>query len=383
MLKVRPSVSTGTIIKQFYSAMASEDPKAIVPVENLRKFCESVIVKAGAKPSHAQALAELIVAADHRGHFSHGLNRLDYYVDDIAKGNSELDKEPEIEKQGPSTALVNGNNCIGPVVGKMCIDLAIEKAKSSGIGWVSAHRSNHFGIAGWYSIRAMEQDLIGMAFCNSSPNMIHPRGKQRLLGTNPISVAAKGDNSDTFVLDMATTAVAQGKVELKKRLGNEAPQGWGVDRDGKPCTSTDEILYKGGLCPLGGAEETSGYKGFGLGMMVEMFCGILSGSKFGTQVRTWTDAGFSSEADLGQCFVAIDPSHFAPGFSGRLSELINQVKTSEPSEGHTDLLTPGDPEASHIRLCADLGGIPYHKKQVDFADWVADKYGVEKLVRAS
>ena len=226
----------------------------------------------------------------------------------------------------------------------------------------------------------MEQGLIGMAYCNSSPNMVHPRGKQRLLGTNPISVAAAGDNSDKFVLDMATTAVAQGKVELKKRLDLDAPQGWGVDREGKLATDTKEILYHGGLCPLGGAEETSGYKGFGLGMMVELFCGILSGSKFGTKVRTWTDAGFSSAADLGQCFVAIDPSFFAPGFSSRLSELIGQVKTSEPSEGHTELLVPGDPETAHIELCRKLGGIHYHRKQVDFADFVADKYGVGKLV---
>jgi len=361
--------------------MAEAEPaQVIVPVAELRGFCERVIVKAGAEPFHAAQLAELIVAADHRGHYSHGLNRLDYYVDDIAKGNNEVNKEPEVIKQGPSTALVNGNNCLGPVVGTMCIDLAIEKAKASGIGWVSAQRSNHFGIAGWYSIRAMEQGMIGMAFCNSSPNMVHPRGKQRLLGTNPISVAAKGEKSDAFVLDMATTAVAQGKVELKQRLGQQVPVGWGVDGDGKPSRNTDEILYKGGLCPLGGAEETSGYKGFGLGMMVELFCGVLSGSKFGTQVRTWTDAGFSSEANLGQCFVAIDPSAFAPGFPGRLSELIQQVKTSRPSENHTDLLVAGEPESSHIEECSRLGGIPYHRKQIDFADFVAKKYGVDRLV---
>ncbi|XP_035829865.1 uncharacterized oxidoreductase YjmC [Aplysia californica] len=362
------------------SSDADTDTTVIVPVENLRAFTERVIVKAGAKPAHAEALAELIVAADHRGHFSHGLNRLDYYVDDIARGVNAVDKEPEITKQGPSTALVNGNNCIGPVVGKMCIDLAIEKAKSSGVGWVCASGSNHFGIAGWYSIRAMQQGLIGMAFCNTSPNMVHPRGKERVLGTNPISVAAKGEQGDEFVLDMATTAVAQGKVEIKDRLGQQIPVGWGMDANGKLSTDTKEILYSGGLCPLGGAEETSGYKGFGLGMMVELFCGILSGSNFGTGVRKWTNTGFESEANLGQCFVAIDPSAFAPGFEGRLSELVKMVKTSEPAEGQTDLLVAGDPERAHIELCERLGGIPYHRKQIDFADFVADKYSVDRLV---
>ena len=129
--------------------MAQPDTaKVVVPVENLRKFAVDVIVKAGAKQSHAEALAELIVAADHRGHFSHGLNRLDYYVDDIFKGINALDKEPEIVKQSESTALVNGNNCLGPVVGKMCIDLAVEKAKATGIGWVCANGSNHFALRG-------------------------------------------------------------------------------------------------------------------------------------------------------------------------------------------------------------------------------------------
>ncbi|XP_012946979.1 ureidoglycolate dehydrogenase (NAD(+)) [Aplysia californica] len=364
------------------SSDADTDKKVIVPVENLRAFTERVIVKAGAKPAHAEALAELIVAADHRGHFSHGLNRLDYYADGIARGLNASDKEPEITKQGPSTALVNGNNCLGPVVGKMCIDLAIEKAKSTGVGWVCATGSNHFGISGWYSIRAMEQDMIGMAFCNSSPTMVHPRGKKRLLGTNPICVAAKGEGDDEFVLDMATTTVALGKVEVKHKLGEQIPMGWGVDADGKPSTDTGCILQSGGLHPLGGKEETSGYKGFGLGMMVELFCGVLSGSKFGTQLGKWTDAGFDSMANLGQCFVAIDPTAFAPGFQGRLSELIRQIKTSEPGEGHSELLVSGDPERAHIQLCQGLGGIPYHRSQIEFADGLADKYAVSRLMTA-
>ncbi|RUS68584.1 hypothetical protein EGW08_023655 [Elysia chlorotica] len=133
-------------------------------------------------------------------------------MEDLINGFNAVDKEPEILKQTPATALVDGNNCLGPVVGKYCIDLAIEKAKSMGIGWVCAKGSNHFGIAGWYSMRAMEEGLIGMAFCNTSPFMIPTRGKTKTLGTNPISVAAKGNNGEEFVLDMATTAVAQGKV---------------------------------------------------------------------------------------------------------------------------------------------------------------------------
>ncbi|CAG5115409.1 unnamed protein product [Candidula unifasciata] len=358
--------------------MSTED-QVIVPVEKLRDFVFRCMQKAGAKADQAEVMAELLVAADHRGHYSHGLNRIDYYLTEISNGWNSVDKEPEILKETVATALVNGNNCLGPVVGKFCIDLAIQKAKSAGIGWVSAKGSNHFGIAGWYSIRAMNEGLIGMAFCNTSPNMIPTRSKVNVLGTNPISVAAKGNSNEEFVLDMATTAVAQGKVQIKHLLGKDIPNGWGVDRHGKPCTKTEEVLYHGGLCPLGGTEETSGYKGYGLGFMVELFCGILSGSAFGSNVRMW--AGHSVQANLGQCFVAVDPKAFAPGFEDRLSELIHQCKDSEPAEGEQEVLVPGDPENKHIQLCSELGGIPYHSKQLAFADEMAQKYGVEPLER--
>lgn len=355
------------------------EQRDIVPLEALRKFTMQLTVKAGAKKEHAQALADLLIAADHRGHFSHGMNRLEYYLEDLINGYNAVDKEPEILKQTPATALVDGNNCLGPVVGKFCIDLAIEKAKSIGIGWICAKGSNHFGIAGWYSMRAMEQGLIGMAFCNTSPFMVPTRGKTQTLGTNPISVAAKGNNGEEFVLDMATTAVAQGKIEINKRLGKSTPLGLGVDRNGKATTDTEEILYHGGLNPVGGFEETSGYKGFGLGFMVEIFCGILSGSRFGQNIRNW--ANHDAEADLGQCFVAINPEMFADGFESRLSELIHHCKDQTPANGESEILVAGDPERNHMELCSKLGGIPYFKKQMDFADHLSEKYGVERLLR--
>uniref|UniRef100_A0A2C9KQK3 Malate dehydrogenase n=1 Tax=Biomphalaria glabrata TaxID=6526 RepID=A0A2C9KQK3_BIOGL len=359
--------------------MEATDKELIIHPDNLRAFILKCLQSVGTLKQQAEDLTELLVSADQRGHYSHGVNRLDFYLSDITNGLTCVDKEPEVIKETVSTALVEGNNCLGPVVGKYCIDIAIQKAKTTGIGWVSARGSNHFGIAGWYSIRAMQQGLIGMAFCNTSPNMIPTRAKKMTLGTNPISVAAKGNNNEDFVLDMATTAVAQGKVEIKRCLGQSVPVGWGLDRNGKPTTDTEEVLYHGGLNPLGGLEETSGYKGYGLAFMVELFCGILSGSTFGTNVRHW--AGHSSPADLGQCFVAIDPKAFAPGFETRLSTLIHQCKDQEPAEGNTEILVPGEPEKIHIKLCETLGGIPYHPNQIDYVDSIAEKYGIEKLVR--
>ncbi|BFY99219.1 hypothetical protein BsWGS_02259 [Bradybaena similaris] len=340
--------------------MASSE--TVIPREEMHAFVVRCMEKVGTRPDHAQVLADLLVAADYRGHFSHGLNRLDMYVRDIQSKICVSDKEPEIAKETVATALVNGNNVLGPVIGKFCIDLAIKKAKEAGIGWVSAHGSNHFGIAGWYSIRAMEQGLIGLAFTNTSPLMVPTRGKTPILGTNPLSCAAAANNGDSFVLDMATTAVALGKLELNERKGLEIPLGWGCDASGKATKNPSEAA---GLMPLGGTEECSGYKGYGLAMMVEVFCGILAGANFGSNVRRWKTT--DREANLGQCYIAIDPSAFAAGFSDRLTELINTLRGSEPAEGETEVLVPGDPERNHMARCDKLGGIPYHANQVKYA----------------
>jgi len=333
-----------------------------IALKEMHAFMVRCMQKAGAKVDHSTSLADLLLAADYRGHYSHGLNRLDMYVRDIQTGITVSDKEPEIVKETAATAFVDGNNVLGPVVGKYCIDLAIKKAKEAGIGWVTAKGSNHFGIAGWYAIRAMEQGMIGMAFTNTSPLMVPTRAKQPALGTNPIACAAPANNGDSFVLDMATTAVALGKIELNERKGIEIPIGWGCDSEGK---STPDPSNAKGLMPLGGEENTSGYKGTGLAQMVEIFCGVLAGADFGPNIRRWKTT--EREANLGQCFVAIDPSAFAPGFTDRLSSLNDHIRNMDSSDPDKDVMVAGDPERKHMAECDQLGGIPYHANQIKFA----------------
>ncbi|XP_070210571.1 uncharacterized oxidoreductase YjmC-like isoform X2 [Littorina saxatilis] len=320
----------------------------IIARDELHAFCVRCLEKVGAAPSHACALADLLVAADYRGHFSHGLNRLEFYIEDLLLSMvASVGTEPQVVKETAATALVDGHNLLGPVVGKFSMDLAIQKAKESGIGWVSVRGSNHFGIAGWYSMRALDQGLMGMAFTNTSPKLVPTRAQRQTLGTNPISVAAPANNGDSMVLDMATTVVALGKVEVKKTLREDIPLGWGVDSDGKPTTDPDKVLVDGGLMPLGGLEETSGYKGYGLGMMVEIFCGILSGSAYGHRIRNWSL--HDGCADL--------------------------------AEGETEVLVPGDTERQHMATCERQGGIAYKPKQVEWADNLAKKHGVKPPVR--
>ncbi|KAI4901725.1 hypothetical protein NFI96_010951 [Prochilodus magdalenae] len=344
--------------------------RCLLVQSEVQTFIEHCMLAVGTRASHARSLAEVLVEGDMRGHYSHGLNRLDLYVKEIRAGICAREGEPLVEKESLATALVNGRNLLGPVVGNYCMNLALKKAREAGIGWVVAHGksntasySNHYGIAAYYSMQALKENMIGMSYTNTSPLVVPTRAKECTVGTNPISVAAPAKNGDSFVLDMATSAVALGKVELHERNGISIPEGWGCDVDGRFSTDPKAVLCGGGLVPLGGSENTGGHKGYGLGLMVEVFCGMLSGSKYSKNIRTWrmTDR----RADLGQCFVAINPENFAPGFNDRMADLLSMHRDLTPAESGMPVLAPGDPEKQHIQNCRELGGIPYHLKVVN------------------
>nr|XP_006822613.1 PREDICTED: uncharacterized protein LOC100377141 [Saccoglossus kowalevskii] len=308
--------------------MANHDESyRYVDLNEARSFIERCMQSVGTKPSHAAALAEVLVKADYRGHYSHGINRLDVYLDDIKKKTTVSDTEPSIVKENVATGYVDGCNLLGPVVGKFCMELAIKKAKEAGIGWVVAN--------------------------------------------------APAKDGDSFVLDMATSAVALGKVEIADRAETSIPQGWGVDSTGQITTDSKSVLQGGGLLPLGGSEETSGYKGYGLAMMVEMFCGILGNGDFGPNIRRWKDA--DRVANLGQCFVAIDPESFAPGFTDRMQSLIDICRGQQPAEGESEVLIAGDPERIHMKKVDRDGGLRYHINLINALDKIAVELGVTKL----
>lgn len=333
------------------------------------------MITAGAKPDHAQSLAAALILADYRGHFSHGLNRLDMYVRDVQAGTVGSLDEPSILKESGATAYVDGNNLLGPVVGNFCMKLAMDKAESIGIGMVVAKRSNHYGIAGYYSMQATEKNLIGMSFTNTSPLCYPTRAKTRTFGTNPITIAAPGKNGDSFVLDMATTTVAFGKVELSSRKNEPIPKTWGADKEGNATTDPDEVLHGGALLPLGGEEEMGGYKGYGLMFMVEIICGVLADSKYGPNIRTWQES--SSEASLGQCFIAINPKNFGDGFNERLQDLMDHCRNIPPVNKGKNVLVAGDPERIVMKQADKSKGIAYHANQVLFAENLAKKLKIE------
>lgn len=256
------------------------------------------------------------------------------------------------------------------------MDLAIEKAKKFGIGMVAARGSNHYGICGYYTLMAMERGLIGFTCTNTSPLMVPTRSTKAGLGTNPLSMGMAASDGDEFVLDMATTAVALGKIELAIRKGVDIPEGWALGSDGEVTRDAEKAFEASLLMPLGGAEHNSGYKGYGLGLMVEILCGILTGSQFGPNIRAWQTDG--KIADLGQCFMAINPEAFACGSKDRLTILLKQLR-SLPISGEKPVLIAGDPERQHMNKCDMEGGITYHPNQLKASEKFAKHMGVQPM----
>ena len=313
----------------------------------------------GMLPKHAEKLANLLVLADRRGHHSHGLNRLPMYRKEVKEGIINLsDATPTFIKQTPAIAYLDGQNLCGAVSAEFAMKLCIEKAQTVGIGFVCMKNTNHFGIAGKYGLMAVESGLIGMAMTQTSPLVVPTRSCERVLGTNPIAFFA-GD----YQLDMATSTVAWGKIEMKRRLDQDLPSGWAVNSSGK---NENESKKAAGLTALGGAEMTGGYKGYGLSAMVEILCGVLSGGIYGKQIRRWQEQedGDWKESRLSQCFVCINPEFFSENFEEDLQEFAAMLRGCEKS-GDEDVIIPGDRANGKFKETEDSDVITISKGVID------------------
>ena len=213
--------------------------------DEVRRFMKDAMMKVGTEAHRAEQIAENLFQADYRGHFSHGLNRLAMYIQDIEKGFTNPNADPETLKKAGSTAWVEGNNGLGVIAGTYAMELAIQMAKETGIGWVAVKGSNHFGICQYYTDMALEKGLIGIASTNTSPLVSPCRAKTPIYGTNPLAFAAPGLNGDFFNLDMSTSAVAVGKIEIQMRKKEAMPNMWALGKDGLPTTDPSEAYHNG------------------------------------------------------------------------------------------------------------------------------------------
>lgn len=348
----------------------------VVPKEDVVRFITECLTKSGTTLEDGRTVAHHLMTADYSGHFSHGLNRMQMYVEDIKSKMTDPVAKTKIITDFQAVALVDGNNGLGQVIGKFCMELAMEKAKKFGIGMVAARGSNHYGICGYYTSMAIEQCLIGFTCTNTSPLMAPTRSKSAGLGTNPLSLGMGATGGDRFVLDMATTAVALGKIELAIRKNEPIPTGWALGTDGKSTTDSEDAYKASLLMPLGGEERNSGYKGYGLGLMVEVLCGILSGSEFGPNIRQWKNK--EKIANLGQCFMAINPAAFGSGSEERLAKLLHQLRNL-PTAGDEPVLIAGDKERQAMALVDKQGGITYHPNQLKASKEFAESMGVQPM----
>ena len=318
----------------------------------LKNFMKDTFVAIGVPENDAEICADVLIAADLRGIDSHGIGRLKpIYIDRIKSGQINPITKIDIVKESPTTAVVDGNNGMGHVIAKKSMQIAIEKAKKYGMGMVAVRNSNHFGIAGYYSLMAVEEGMIGITGTNARPSIAPTFGVENMLGTNPLTFGIPTDEAFPFLLDCATSIIQRGKVEVYSRLKKELPLGWVIGEDGNFKTDPDEVLEdmvkgKAALLPLGGAgEDFSGYKGYGYATVVEILSASLQNGAF-----LWGLSGFENGKKVpyrvGHFFIAINIEDFVEleEFKKKTGEILRSLRKSKKAPGCDRIYTAGEKE---------------------------------------
>jgi L-2-hydroxycarboxylate dehydrogenase (NAD+) len=308
--------------------------------EKLVCFVQSAFAKLGVPDADARIAAEALVAADLRGVDTHGVIRFSpqaWYVKWLAEGSMTARPNIRIIAESASTALIDGDRGMGMVVGRRAMQLAIQKAKESGIGMVGVRNSRHYGMSAYYAMQALAHDMIGVAMTNASRQVVPTFGREARFGTNPICFAVPADQERPFVLDMATTTAAAGKLELAARLGKSIPAGWALDESAHS-TNDPRVAQKARrLLPLGGSREGGSHKGYGLAILVEILCGVLTG----------TLTALNADQDpRGHFFGAIRVDAFRPlaAFKQDMDRLIRELKSTQPIDGQDRVYVAGEIE---------------------------------------
>ena len=357
-----------------------------IPAPDLKKFCCDVFQNAGLSAEDAAITTDVLIAADLRGIDSHGIARLHFYLDGLRTGWIKPGDNASIVQETTVTALVDAGGGMGPPVSHRSMHMAISNAKEHGIGLVLVKNSNHYGIAGYYAMMALAHDCIGISLTNSYPFSVPTYGRQAILGTNPIALAAPAGKHLPFVLDMATSVIPYGKIELHARASQPLELGWAVDPRGLPTRHPEHVVrdvgkgpQMGGLLPLGGAGKLlGGHKGYGLMLMVDILCGVLPGSLFADLMYPSTPDGQPLPAGIGHLFAAIRIEAFRPleDFKKDMDELQQRLKDSPKAEGEERIVIHGEPEFEKARE-RSIKGIPIPAKLARQLRQIASDYGLQ------
>ena len=348
----------------------------------LNKLIISVFKKIDCSNKDAELISKILLSAELRGINSHGVLRVKDYVGLWEKGRINTKPNVRIVHESPSTAVVDGDKGFGMIAATKAMQIAIEKAKKIGTGWVSVNNSNHFGIAGFYSMMALEHDMIGIAMTNANPLVSPTFSVERLLGTNPISVAVPAGKENPFVADFSTTPIARGKLAVMDKKGEEAPQGYVQDQEGKSSTDPNILSDGGAILPLGGDRIHGSHKGYCLGAIVDIFSAILSGANFGPFVPPQVSFLPLKEnlpgKGLGHFFGAmrIDAFQTTEDFKRNMDLWIDTFKKAKPVAGQERVYIPGEPEREMEEKHKKEGIVILDKVLDDLKD-VCDGIGVK------
>jgi LDH2 family malate/lactate/ureidoglycolate dehydrogenase len=361
--------------------MAGENNLFVFSAEYLYNFTAEVFRRFGIAESDARQAADVLLTSDLRGIDSHGVARLHTYVEMLELGRINPKPNIKIIRERDSVATLDGDNGLGLVVGPKANEIAMEKAQRHGSGWTSVCNSNHFGIAGYYPLKALERDLIGWAMTNSTRLVAPLWGAERMLGTNPLAVAFPGYEEPPIVIDMATSAVAYGKIEIALREHSSIPKGWIIDKDGRDTMDPRDMLAGGAQLPLGSQREMGGHKGYALAIMVDILCAVLSGANWGPFAPPFALRQEIPERSVGKGIghffgaMQIDGFIDKDDFKKQIDAWIRVFRNTKPAPGTSGPLIPGDPErqAEAIR---SKDGIPLIKAVVDDLFDIAQKTGI-------
>lgn len=355
----------------------------IVAENRLRTFASQIFLKMGCPAGDAELAADVLIRSDLRGIDSHGVARLSGYVRLWEKKRINSRPQIRVVHQTASTATVDGDAGLGLVVAPFAMRLAIQKAADCGTGWVAVRNSNHFGIAGYHALLAAEQDMIGFAVTNASPLVAPTFSTERMLGTNPVCYAFPAGKYPPLVADMATSAAANGKLEIAQRLQKPVAEGWLQDAAGNASTDPHELKNGGSLLPLGTDRDHGSHKGFCLGATVDILSAVLSGANYGPWVPPFvsfleppTDPVGSG---IGHFLGAMRVDAFRPvdEFKQHMDNWIERFKAAKTSGGQ-QVIIPGEPETAAETL-RKANGIPLVSDVVDDLNALAARMGVEGL----
>lgn len=362
--------------------------KMTVDWKTIYAFVEDAFVGAGVPREDAKICADVLLESDKRGIESHGVNRFKpIYIDRIKAGIQNPVTNFEIVRETPTTAVVDGHDGMGQVIGVKSMQLAIDKAKKFGMGMVAVRNSCHYGIAGYYPSMAIKNGMIGMTGTNARPSIAPTFGVENMLGTNPLTIGFPTDEEFPFIIDCATSITQRGKLEYYSRIGKETPAGMVIGRDGEAKTDTDAILRElntgeAALAPLGGiGEELAGYKGYGYAVVVEVLSAALQQGNFLKMLSGIGPNGEKVPYHLGHFFIAIDTNAFMgeEEFKKTAGDIMRALRASQKAPGAERIYTAGEKEYD-VWMQRKDSGVPINEAVQKELSAIRDQFGLTKYV---